>query len=284
MINNEQIAAMSVQFVQYSLDYTIDAFAKCGIKNLEFWGAEPHYYRLNYLTRYDANKRLRQIRNQLHQSGIKVVMYTPETLAYPYSFSSPEEKVRNRTAEFFDMCCNDALELGCNRIFINTGCGLRDVNLEASWNYTVESIQRICEISKRYGVELVLEQLQPYESNLVTSLKDIKKMLSDVQSENLKVCLDVVAMEVAGDTIQDFFNQLGETIVHIHLADQNHEILGDGNYPIIQYLDYLSGVAYDQYISLEINDSIYWEDPYSSLKQSMDYLKSRYFDRRVATK
>lgn len=42
MIMKEQIEAMSVQFVQYSLDYTIDAYAKCGIKYMEFWGAEPH--------------------------------------------------------------------------------------------------------------------------------------------------------------------------------------------------------------------------------------------------
>lgn len=282
MIKKEQIAAMSVQFVQHSLDYTIDAFSKCGIKNIEFWGAEPHYYRMNYLTRYEAGNRLRQIRNQLNECGIKVVMYTPETLAYPYSFSSPEEKVRNRTVEFFDMACQDALELGCNRIFINTGCGLRDVDRNISWNYTVDSFQRICNIAQRYGVELVLEQLQPYESNLVTSLKDVKKMLSAVQHENLKVCLDVVAMDVAGDTIQDFFSQLGNRIVHIHLADQNHEILGDGNYPIDEYLDSLSSFGYDQYVSLEINDSIYWEDPYSSLKQSMAYLNNHYYKDRVA--
>lgn len=78
----------------------------------------------------------------------------------------------------------------------------------------------------------MLEQLQPYESNLVTSLNDIKNMLGEVQRKELKVCLDVVAMEVAGDTIQDFFHQLGKDIVHIHLADQNHEILGNGHYPI----------------------------------------------------
>lgn len=102
-------------------------------------------------------------------------------------------------------------------------------------------------------------------------------MLHDVQCENLKVCLDVVAMEVAGDTIHDFFSQLGNNIVHIHLADENHEILGKRNYPIKEYLDYLSNVDYDQYVSLEINDSIYWEDPHASLKESVDYLNNNYF-------
>lgn len=284
MIKQEQIAAMSVQFVQYSLDYTIDAFAKSGIKNMEFWGAEPHYYRENFLTRFEAEQQLKKIRKQLDELDMKVVMYTPETLGYPYRFSHPEEYVRNRTVEFFDKACHDALVLGCNRIFINSGCGLRDLNRSISWNHTVDSYQRICDIAKRHEVELVLEQLQPYESNLVTTLQDIKDMLQQVNRENLKVCLDVVAMEVAGETIQEFFGQLGDKIVHIHLADQNHEILGDGNYPIVDYLDFLDKIGYGGYISLEINDSIYWEDPFPSLKRSMDYLHAQYFGRGVATK
>ena len=81
-------------------------------------------------------------------------------------------------------------------------------------------------------MELVLEQLQPYESNLVYSLADIDRMLKEVGYENLKVCLDVVAMEVSGDTVDDFFRVLEDQIAHIHLADSNHEILGEGVYPV----------------------------------------------------
>lgn len=282
LIKPDRIAAMSVQFVQYSLDYTIDSFAKCGIKNMEFWGAEPHYYRDNYQTRFEASQKLRNIRQKLDEHDMKVVMYTPETLAYPYSFSNPEARVRDRTVEYFDKACQDALELGCNRIFLNSGCGLRDIERLISWNHTVDSFQRICEVANRYGVELVLEQLQPYESNLVTSLDDVKQMLHQVNHENLKVCLDVVAMEVAGETIQQWFNQLSEKIIHIHLADTNHEILGAREYPIVEYLDFLSGNGYDDYISLEINDSIYWENPYPSLKESMEYLQANFFEREVS--
>jgi fructoselysine 3-epimerase len=284
LIKPNQIAAMSVQFVQYSMDYTIEAFAKCGFKNMEFWGAEPHYYRDNYLTRYESSKHLRNIRHHLNEHDINVVMYTPETLAYPYSFANPEAKVRNRTVEYFDKACQDALELGCNNIFLNTGCGLRDIDRNISWNYTVDSFQRICEIADRYGVELVLEQLQPYESNLVTNLDEMKKMLQHVNQGNLKVCLDVVAMEVASETIQEWFSQLGEKIIHIHLADQNHEILGVRNYPIIEYLDFLSNINFEDYVSLEINDSIYWENPYPSLQQSMHFLQTNFFGREVSQK
>lgn len=275
------VSAMSVQYVQYSLSYMIDSYNKCGVRNIEFWAGEPHYYRMDFLTRFEAAKKLQAIKKQFLESGIKVVMFTPETLNYPYSFSHPDEAVRNRTVEFFDMCCQDALELDCHRIFTNTGCGLRDLSREESWKRTVDSLQKICEVGKKYNVDFVLEQLQPYESNLVTTLQETRQILEDVNQPNLKICLDVVAMEVANEQIGQWFEELGENIVHLHLADQNHQILGTGTYPIAEYLDHLRSVNYEEYVSLEINDPIYWMDPYNSLFQSLEYLDD-YFERTCA--
>ncbi|MDU6065365.1 MAG: TIM barrel protein [Anaerococcus sp.] len=89
----------------------------------------------------------------------------------------------------------------------------------------------------------------------------------------MKICLDLVAMEVANEKIEDYFNTFGDDIAHIHLADSNHEILGDGNFPIDKYLEYLESINFDKYISLEINDSIYWNDPEKSLRESISWLK-----------
>ncbi len=269
----DNISILSVQYVQYSFDYFIDSMVKCGVKNIEFWGALPHYCRLDYQDQDEARTALEEIKSKLTKNNMKVIMYTPETLAYPYSFSHPHERVRNRTIAYFEMAMQDALILGTNRIFLNSGCAMRDVNIQESWLYTVDTFRKICDLASKYGIEMVLEQLQPYESNLVCSLEEINKMLMDVNRENLKVCLDVVAMEVAGDSIDGFFEKLGQKIVHVHLADSNHEILGEGYYPVEQYLDDLHRIGYKDFISLEINDSIYWLDPHSSVEKSMNYLR-----------
>lgn len=270
----ENISVLSVQYVQYSFDYFIESMKKCGVKNIEFWGAIPHYCRLDYTDRNEARKALEDIRDKLSENDMRVIMYTPETLAYPYSFSHPNERVRKRTIDYFEMAMQDALVLGTNRIFLNTGCGLRDYDVKTSWDYTVDTIRKICRLAERYdGIEMVMEQLQPYESNLVCSLDEIKQMVSDVDCENLKVCLDVVAMEATGDSINGFFRDLGDRIVHVHLADSNHQVLGEGSYPIRQYLDDFNKNGYRGYFSLEINDSIYWLDPHSSVEKSMQYLR-----------
>lgn len=270
----ENIAVLSVQYVQYSFEYFLESMDQCGVKNIEFWGALPHYCRLDYSSREEAHKVLNRIRDRIEGKGMKVIMYTPETLAYPYSFSHPNESVRNRTIKYFEDAFQDAISLGTNKVFINSGCGLRDLEREVSWKYVVDTIRKICIAAQKYDVDLVMEQLQPYESNLVCSLADVERMIGDVGCENLKVCLDVVAMEVSGDTVDDFFLALGDRIVHIHLADSNHQILGEGSYPVKDYLNDIEKNKFQGNISLEINDSIYWMDPHDSIRKSMNYLKN----------
>jgi len=85
-----------------------------------------------------------------------------------------------------------------------------------------------------------------------------------------------VAMEVVGEKLQTFFDVLGSRVRHIHLADGNpsgHYILGDGNLPIQEYIDTLERNDYTDYLTLEINDSIYWDDPHTSIEKTVNYLR-----------
>lgn len=276
-ITMQDIAVMSVQYVHYSFDYYLESMQKCGLKNIDLWGGTPHYCRLDYPTGAAAEKKIAEMRKKIEDRGMRVVMYTPETLAYPFSFSDPEKEVRTRTIDFFDMAMDDALSFGTNKVFINTGCGLLDLPREESWQRCRESIRKVCDLAEKKGIMLLLEQLQPYESNLLTTLPDMKRMLDEVNSPALKTCVDLVAMEVVGEKFEDYYRELGvDTIQHIHYADGNpsgHFILGDGNLPLKDYIRIMEEHDYTSIVDLEINDSIYWADPHTSIKRSADYLR-----------
>lgn len=276
-ITMEAISVMTVQYVHYSLDYTLDSVSRCGLKNIDFWGGTPHYYRFDYPSSAEAEKKVAEIRKKVEGRGMKVVIYTPETLVYPFSLSDPSERVRSRTIDYFDMAMDDALGLGTNRLFINTGCGLLDIPREESWERCRGSIRKICDTAEKKGIVMVLEQLQPYESNLLTTLGDLKRMLDEVNSPALKGCVDLIAMEVASEKLEEYYGTLGQdAIQHIHFADgdpSGHYILGDGNLPLKGYIKTLEEHDYKGSVDLEINDSIYWGDPHTSVKRSADYLR-----------
>ncbi|HOX33208.1 MAG TPA: TIM barrel protein [Spirochaetales bacterium] len=275
-IGMRNVAVMSVQYLHYSFDYFLSSMERCGLRNVELWGGAPHYCRLDYGTSAAAGRKVSELRRKLDERGMKVVVYTPETLAYPYSFSSPERPIRDRTVDYFAMAFDDALGLGTDHVFINSGCGLLDLPREESWKRAAESFRRICDLAERRGITLVLEQLQPYESNLVTTCADQARMLGEVGSPALQACVDVVAMEVVGERLSDFFEAMPDRIRHIHYADgdpSGHYILGDGKLPLRTYVEELERRGYSRYLTLEINDSIYWADPHASIERSTEYLR-----------
>ncbi|MCQ2507408.1 MAG: sugar phosphate isomerase/epimerase [Dorea sp.] len=275
-IKMDDVAVMSVQYVQHTFDYYVDSMERCGLKNVDMWGGAPHYCRLDYNSSTEAAKKIHELRRKMEDHGLKTVIYTPETLGYPFSYSSDSLALRARTLDFMKAACEDALEFGTNRVFLNTGCYPRDLDRERGMNNTIESYISLSEYAKKMGITLMLEQLQPYESNLCINIKDMKRIIDAVDSPALNICVDLVAMEVAGETLDQYFDTFHNKIQWIHYSDSYHMILGDGVYgkeKLKGYIDTLEKHGYDSYLDLEINDSIYWEDPHNSIQRSVDYLK-----------
>lgn len=76
-------------------------------------------------------------------------------------------------------------------------------------------------IAEKEGVTLALEPLTRFESDLITDFKGLKKMIEQIQAPSLKGMIDSVAMQLAGETPDDYFSMLSE-LTHFHLID------GDG--------------------------------------------------------
>ena len=270
------VAVMSVQYVQYSFSYDLRSMEQCGLSKIDFWGGAPHYCRLDHPTVGAAARFLTQLRQEIEDRGMEVVIYTPETLAYPFSYSDPSSLLRQRTVDYMKQAMEDALVLGTQRVFLNTGCHSRDLPREEGWQRTVESFRTLCDTAETMGVSLVLEQLQPYESNLVTTLPHILQMLEQVNSPALRVCVDLTAMEVAGEALPDYCESLGDRLEWVHYSDSHHLILGDGDFgreKLEGYVRTLERYGYANCLDLEINDSIYWEDPHTSIARSAQYLR-----------
>lgn len=90
--------------------------------------------------------------------------------------------------------------------------------IEDAWGRSASMLRAIAEHAGERGVRLVLEALQPVESMIVNSAADTKRMIEAVDHPALKACLDLGAMAVAGDTIDDYFDLLGDDVAHVHLS------------------------------------------------------------------
>jgi protein FrlC len=272
----QNIAVMSVQYWHHSFEFFLNSMEKCGLKNIDLWAGAPHFCFDDYKIRGEADKKIAVLRQQIEDRGMKVITYTPEQLNYPINIAGRDEPCRTKSLEYFVRSMENSLAFGTDRLFITSGWGLLDEPREDAWKRSAASLQYLAEKAGEMGVTLIIEQLQPYESNLLTTCDDMVRMIREVNSDHLQVCVDLVAMAVVKDDLQPFFDRLPDRIHHIHFADGNpsgHYVCGDGNLPLLDYIHTLEANQYNEYLTLEINDAIYWNDPHDSIDRSVRFLR-----------
>lgn len=267
LIKREQIAGMNIHYMNYSLEYFLNAQVRAGIKTIEFWTGVPHYY-LDPTVYADC----KELKKKINDRGLEVKVFTPENCNYQFQFAASKPLIFEKSFEYFSNGIKAAAELGCKIMQCNSGWGYLDETREEVWKRSVEMLSRLADVARKEGVTLALESLRPEESNLVIRLEDVKRMINEVNHSNLKVLIDTTAMGVAGETLKQWFDAFGKEIIHMHFVDGNpygHLIWGDGHHNLEEFLTVLKDNNYNGYLGQEITDPKYFKDPMSHDMRNM---------------
>lgn len=113
----------------------------------------------------------------------------------------------------------------------------------------VESLQECARCDPR--VRLALEPLNRYESRLVNTVAEALEIVGRVGAENLGLLFDTFHASIEEPGIGEAIRAAGERLFHVHLADSNRCIPGQGHLDFRPVWDALSDVAYEGNLVLE---------------------------------
>lgn len=273
MINRDQIAVMNIQYKYFPLTRFLDDAVKNDVKNIELWGAAPHFH-LEDMTYQEISA----VRCEIEKRNLKLVCFTPEQCVYPINLAAPFLAERRRSIRFFEDSIRAAGELGCNKVLVTSGTGYFDgSNYYDAWNWAVQNLNSLGRLAEHYGVTLALEVLRRDESNLVYDLTTLKRMLQEAEQDSIGGMLDTIPMALAGEHPAQYLEALGEKMVHAHFIDglpKGHLAWGDGVLDMKQYLKEFDDFGYTGFLSLEITDGRYFTEPSKSVEQSIRHLYS----------
>ena len=153
-IRREQVAGMNIHYVNYSLDYFLDAQQRIGFKSIELWCAAPHVW-LDHMRYYDA----KEIRKKIESRGLAVHVLTPENCTYPYQFAAKEPEHIERSFGYFSNGIRLANELGCEYMEVNSGWGYWNEDKQEAWKRSAAMLHRLAEVAKENGITLVMESI-----------------------------------------------------------------------------------------------------------------------------
>jgi sugar phosphate isomerase/epimerase len=265
-----KFAICNETFVDWEWERMLDCIARLG-----YDGVEVAPFTLADRASEISDQRRRDLRNAALRAGVPVVglhwlLVKPEGLYV----TTPDDSVRNRTADYFVDLVRLCADLGGNLMVIGSPKQrnlLPGITRERALGFAKEVFSRALPEAERCGVTMAIEPLTPRETDFINTAADGIELIQAINHPNFRLHLDVKAM-TGSETrpLPEVIKSSAKVLHHFHANDSN--LLGPGmgeidHRPIMKAL---KEIDYKGYVSVEVFD--YRPGAENIARQSLYYL------------
>jgi len=165
------------------------------------------------------------------------------------------------------------------------------------WNNSVAAIAETASLAKSCGVDLVLEVVNRFETNLLNTTAQGLKFIEDTGSDHVRLHLDTFHMNIEEANPAAAIRLAGDRIGYFHIGESNRGYLGDGviNFDLIfdalLDIDYQRDVVFESFSTAVVDEGLslacaIWRDTWTDndplaahakkfIEQKMDEAKRR---------
>ena len=250
----------------------IDA-KRFGYDYIELWGGRPHAYAPDL-----KNGDMKELLRLRDKYGVEIRGYCPEHNAYPYNYMIGSEAQRQDAIEYLKLCFDMAKEMGADYTLISSGHAGYGADHDQIWNRLEKSVRELVDHAEKIGMKIVMEALTVYESNVIKSANDLKKLFTIIDSPNLVGMCDIVPPYTQHELIMDYFDKLGDKMYHLHLIDGRHDsddhiMPGEGEIPLPELIKELKEINYDKTATIELVTG-YINEPRFYARRAIDNVRA----------
>jgi len=115
-----------------------------------------------------------------------------------------------------------------------------------------EALEELAPQAQVHGVPPLVEPLNRYETNVLSTVEDSLAFLKKLRTPNVKLLCDLFHMNMEEPNIADALRHTGPRLGHVHFADSNRRAVGFGHTDIAPVVQALQDIGYTGYLSAEI--------------------------------
>jgi len=114
-----------------------------------------------------------------------------------------------------------------------------------------DSMKKVCEFAVSKNVNIVIEPLNRYESDILNTAEEAIKFIEEVRCENLGLLLDTFHMNIEEKDPVESIIKSQKWLKHFHVADSNRWAPGFGHIDFKAIFQALKDVNYKGFITVE---------------------------------
>jgi sugar phosphate isomerase/epimerase len=125
------------------------------------------------------------------------------------------------------------------------------VDHSTAMEYLTEALDDLGEHAKQYGVPLIFEPLNRYETNMANTVEAGLKLLQHLSTQNVVLLADLFHMNIEEANMAASIRLGGKHIGHVHFVDSNRRPAGSGHLNFSPIVAALHDIGYDGFASAE---------------------------------
>jgi sugar phosphate isomerase/epimerase len=188
-------------------------------------------------------------------------------LKHKLTLTSPDLSIRNQAQAFISSLMGVAGPLGAP-VIIGSMQGRCEEGVEnkRALEWLRDALNVLGAQATQYGVPLLYEPLNRFETNLCNTLADGVALVRSMRTKNVLVLADLFHMNIEETDLAAAIVEARDYIGHVHFVDSNRRPAGCGHIDYTPIIGALREIGYDKYLSAEC---LPWPDPATAAKQTI---------------
>jgi sugar phosphate isomerase/epimerase len=194
------------------------------------------------------------VKTQLQRHGLALAAVGTGAgmVKHGLSLVDPDAAVRAKASDFIRSMIDYGGPFGAPAIIGSMqGRWGKVIDKPAALKLLGEALVELGDHARQYGIPLIYEPLNRYETNLICTMADGAELLDGLGDVNAKLLADLFHMNIEEADIAEGIRDGGPHIGHVHFVDSHRQPAGTGHIDFAPIAEALREIGYDGYTSAE---------------------------------
>lgn len=158
---------------------------------------------------------------------------------------------------YIEQCLDLCLELGTSFFggpmysAVGKARMLPAAQRKIEWERAVKNLQIVCSMAASRGLQIALEPLNRFESDLVNTADDVVRLVNDINHPAARIMLDGFHMNIEEKDVEQAIITAGDKLVHFQVSENYRGTPGTGQSNWASYRRGLEAVNYNGTVTIE---------------------------------
>lgn len=119
------------------------------------------------------------------------------------------------------------------------------------WDLAVGNLRKVCGMAASRGLQIALEPLNRFESDMINNVEDVKRLIKDINHPAAKIMLDGFHMNIDEKNIEQAIVAAGDQLIHMQVSENYRGTPGTGQTRWDDYKRALEKINYTGAVTIE---------------------------------